>query len=567
MIPKIKTVFNKYWNLFVSLPISLSKKLLILIAFLESGAIVTTGIFILVFSFFIFNQNTNKRAYEIGRALENFAVESLVKNDLSRFQKILEKLSEDKSIRYIILQDKYGQALSHTNIHYTGLKFNDKNSIRVFYTTKDFYQNYYDSRGILYTREFAIPLNTPFGKIGYLRIGMNYDLLVFKPLINTSFIILIMVIAFSILGVFIAIPATKILLIPVVSVKEATFLVAQGDLTTSVNILSKDEIGNMANSFNEMIKSQKDMVSLITKIAEEITLSASDLASSTQEVTASSTQISNTVQEVSKDTVKGSEYTKQVINKLHSFVKLLENAKEQAEKSFIIAQETNEISNKGREIINMMNETSQKIYQGSQQTLEVINKLSELSKKIETITSAINGITGQITLLALNASIEAARAGEYGRGFAVVADEISKLADQSSKQAKEVNQIVNQIISFTKQSVETTKIQFELVTEGIKTNKVINEFFEKITFSANNIADESKAIKEIAVKEVMESNEVVNSIQELNQIMQKTATNSVEVNQATKETLNSIEEITRQSLKLNNLAMELKKMVSKFKIS
>lgn len=567
MIIKIKGFFGSLWNLFLSLPVSLSKKLVILIAFLEFGAIVTTGIFILIYSYFIFDQNANKRAYEIGRSLENFAIESLVKNDLSRFQKIVEKLSEDKSIRYIILQDKFGQALAHSNLHYVGLKFNDKNSVRVFYTTKEFYQNYYDSRGVLYTREYSIPLNTPFGKIGYIRIGMNYDIIVYKPMLNAIYIILIMILSFTILGIFIAIPATKILLIPVNAVHEATHSVAEGDLTTKVDILSKDEIGEMANSFNKMIESQREMVGLITKISEEVTLSASELASSTQEVTAASTQISNTVQSVSKDAITGSEYTVQVNLKLDSFVRLLESAKAQAEKSFAIAQQTYDIATKGREKMNLMNEVSQKIYQGSQQTLEAINKLSELSKKIETITSAINGIAGQITLLSLNASIEAARAGEYGKGFAVVADEISKLADQSSRQAKEVTQIVNQIISFTKQSVETTKNQFELVNEGIQTNKTINEFFEKITLSSSNIAQESKTIKEIAEKEVIESNEVVKSVNELNKLMQNTASSSIEVNQSLKETLNSIEEIAKQSQKLNSLAIDLKKMVSKFKIT
>lgn len=564
---KNKYTLKNYWKLFLSLPVSFTKKIVILIAFLEFGAIVTTGIFMLIYFYYIFNNNANIRAYEIGKSLENFAIESLVKNDLSRFQKIIEKLSKDKSIRYIILQDKFGQALSHTNIQYIGLKFNDKNSVRVFYSTKEFYQIYYDSNGFPYTKESSIPLTTPFGKVGYIRIGMNYDELIWKPLLNSFYIIIVMIILFTILGILIAIPTLKILIFPVIAVEKATSSVSSGDLTTTVNIQSKDELGKMAESFNQMIQSQKEMVSLIIKISEEISQFTTNLASSTEEVTAAATQISDTIQKVTKDATTGSEYTVQVNLKLESFTRLLENAKAEAEKSYNIAKQTYDISIKGKEKMNLMNEVTQKIFNSSQQTLETINKLSELSKKIEIIASTINHISGQITLLALNASIEAARAGEYGKGFAVVADEISKLADQSSKQSKEVNQIVNQIISYTKQSLDTTKFQSDLVNEGIQANKMINEFFESIIHSANNISQESKKIKEIAEIEVKESDEVVHSINELNILMQKTASNSLEVSESVKETLKNIEEISLQSQKLNDLTTELRKMVAKFKIS
>ncbi len=555
-----------FWELFLSLPVSITKKFVILVSFLEFGALVTTGIFIIIYFYYIFDQNANTRAYEIGRSLESFAIESLVKNDISGFQKIIEKLSQDKSIRYIILQDKFGQAISHSNIHYIGLKFNDKNSVRVFYTTKEFYQNYYDSRGIIYTREYALPLNTPFGKIGYIRIGMNYYELVWKPLLNSFYIILIMIVFFTIIGIFIAIPALKILIYPVIAVKEATVSVASGDLTTNIKFKNNDEIGKMAQSFNKMIESQREIVSLIIKLTEEISHSISNFTSSTEEVTSATTQISETIQNVTKGAITGSEHTVQVNLKLESFVRLLENAKAQAEKSYTIAEQTYNISIQGKETMNLMNEVIRKIFQGSQQTLEKINKLNELSKKIENITSTINHISGQITLLALNASIEAARAGEYGKGFAVVADEISKLADQSSKQSKEVNQIVNQIISYTKQSLDTTKLQSELVNEGLQTNNMINEFFEKITLSANHISQESKKIKEIAEKEVMESNEVVINVNELNKLMQNIASNSIEVSKSLEETLKNIEEISQQSQKLNDLAIKLRKMVTNFKI-
>ncbi|MCS7204193.1 MAG: methyl-accepting chemotaxis protein [Leptospiraceae bacterium] len=563
---EIKRLYQYLWEKFLSFPISLLKKLVILIAFLEFGAIVTTGAFVLVYFYFIFEQNIEKRAIEIGKAIEKFAAESLVKNDFFRLQKTAEELSKDPAIRYIIIQDRNGQAVVHSNYHYVGLKFNDQNSTRAFYAEKEFFQNYYSSQGDLYTKEYVIPLMTPIGKVGFIRVGMNYQNLVQKPLIHMVLIILSMTVGFVILGIFIAIPATKLLLIPVNAVHTATKSLAGGDLTTEVKILSKDEIGEMAQAFNKMVQSQEQLVSMIKKVSEEILKTANELASSSEEVSAASSEISKTISEVSKDLKKGTEFTEFVNQKLFSFAQLLENAKKQAEKSYIIAQDTYQISTTGKEKMKSLNEITDKIYHGAETIMNSIKQLNELSKKINNITSTINGITSQITLLSLNASIEAARAGEYGKGFAVVADEISKLADQSSKQAKEITQIINQIIDFSKKSVESTSSQFELVSQGKSTTEIVYQYFEKLILSANNIAEELKIIKEIAQKEVIESQDVIQNLKELKEIIQKTSHSARDVDNSTKETSNAMVAVAKQTQNLNALAIELRKIISNFKL-
>ena len=55
--------------------------------------------------------------------------------------------------------------------------------------------------------------------------------------------------------------------------------------------------------------------------------------------------------------------------------------------------------------------------------------------------TAINQIADQTNLLALNAAIEAARAGQQGRGFAVVAEEVRRLADVSRRTAGEITEL------------------------------------------------------------------------------------------------------------------------------
>lgn len=85
----------------------------------------------------------------------------------------------------------------------------------------------------------------------------------------------------------------------------------------------------------------------------------------------------------------------------------------------------------------------------------VTSRLTQLSDSMVDIVNLISGITGQINLLALNASIEAARAGEAGKGFAVVAQEVKSLANQARAAADRITDDIDGLRETAAQVVTT----------------------------------------------------------------------------------------------------------------
>jgi len=304
-------MFNKVWKFFLGLKVPLSVKVIIMIAFLEAGAVITLAFFIILYNYQILRGDADSRAKEIAVALRRPVIEAIIHNDYIKLQKTIELLGKEESIRYAIIQDKHGRALVHSHPHYVGLIFNDANSLKAFYSEGPIVQDYYAFDRV-YTRDFAIPLDTAMGRLGFIRIGMNFDTQVRKPLMFTGVVTLVMVFVFIGIGVLIAIPATRMLLDPVHSVQRATEAIAVGDLTVSVDTISRDEIGAMARAFNRMVESQRSMVSSIRHISGDVSHASEELAASSEQVSSSAVEVNDTIQKVADDSVMGMQHTAEI---------------------------------------------------------------------------------------------------------------------------------------------------------------------------------------------------------------------------------------------------------------
>lgn len=558
-------ILRKLWQQFLALKVPLSVKVIILVVFLETGAVLTSALFVMIYNYRILSADVNGRAQEIVVALRRPVVEAIIHNDYVKLQKTIEILGKQESIRYAVIQDRTGRALVHSQPHYVGLLFNDPNSVQAFYAEGPMFQDYY-AFGRIYTRDYSVPLDTAMGRLGYIRVGMNFDTQVRNPLIFTGAITIVMVLLFVGFGVLVAIPSTRLLLDPVHSVQMATDSIARGDLTTKVETLSRDELGGMAVAFNRMIDSQRVMVRGIRDISTEMSHASEELAASSEEVSSSAIEVNETIQKVADDSVSGMQHTSEINRMIESFTLLLAQARDQAKRTMQVAEHSYSQADQGRQDVLVMNETMFQIKTGSEENLEAILKLDEFTRQIEGITDAISGIAGQINLLALNAAIEAARAGDVGRGFAVVADEIGKLADQSTKQAKDVGSMVNQIIVITRSSVGVTRKQSELIRQGAEAANAVNESLGRIVEASRSISHQAQTILGIAEKEVQESEAVKTRIGALNTLISDTATRAVEVRHSTRETTRAMEEVAKGSQVLSSLAVRLKDMVEQFKL-
>lgn len=281
----------------------------------------------------------------------------------------------------------------------------------------------------------------------------------------------------------------------------------KNNLTLAVDLVSEDEIGEIATSFNKLIEYFKKIILESIKNCKIISAETHNLL----------------------DAIKLSKSAIQQIVK---------GAAEQAESLISSSQALHEISTTNQNIVEQTNQTNTKISEINEKIAAASTAVSDgvtamehiqiSSKKRIEIVNVINDISNQTNLLALNAAIEAAKAGDQGKGFAVVADEVRKLAERSLVATKEINQLITedaeniQIGSKTIQnaghSLEEMVIEMNNITyffialkDGMGEQNIA---IQEISSNLSEITQVSEVNKEVS-EQVQKSNEVLTKISEM----------------------------------------------------
>jgi methyl-accepting chemotaxis protein len=340
----------------------------------------------------------------------------------------------------------------------------------------------------------------------------------------------------------------------------------EGDLTSRIDIKSKDEIGELAHSFNQMMNKLHQLIQQVANNAEQVAAASEELSASAEQTTKATEQISSTVQEVAIGTehqVRSAEETAQTVNEMSIGVQQIASNSQQVANT---ATEALDKAGEGNESIQTAVKQMNSINKTVGNLGVVISSLGERSKEIGKIIEVITGISAQTNLLALNAAIEAARAGEHGKGFSVVADEVRKLAEQSSDSAQQIAQLVSTIQSETDKAVSSMENATKEVLGGIGVVEEAGMAFEQIQQSISDVAGQIQEVSSAVQQMSAGSEQMVHSIKTITEMTELTAAGTQEVSAATEEQLASMEEISHSSDSLSNMAEELQMVVSRFKV-
>jgi len=343
--------------------------------------------------------------------------------------------------------------------------------------------------------------------------------------------------------------------------------IAEGDLRVQeVVVKNKDEIGQLAASFNAMVTNLRFIVDSVRKSAIELSANSSEMAASAEEITSTVEDVANNMHSVAQEAQKGNEVVAESSKVMLELSSLIQTAKSKAVSAADNSKLTLEAAAKGRETISQTVASMKNIQDKTVEAKRQIEKLDQYSQEIGLITTTITNLANQTNLLALNAAIEAARAGEAGRGFAVVADEVRKLAEQSTQGAAEVAALVAKILENTSTVVEVTEQSRLEVDKGVSSVNLAGEALENILSAVNHSVTDITDIVQVTDDEVASSEKIVEIIQYLAQTIEKMSDNAQYVAASTEEMIASMETIAASTEESSGVATELEIQVDKFKL-
>ena len=297
---------------------------------------------------------------------------------------------------------------------------------------------------------------------------------------------------------------------------------SRGDLTVRADVTA-GEIGTVADFFNSIVESLRQIVTKVKTSAEQ--------------VNASLGQNEGAIQALANEALRQADEVTQTLASVETMTASIQQVARSAQQAAVVANSASATAQTGGQAMDLTVQNILSLREIIGETSKKVKRLGESSQQISKAVSLINQIAMQTNLLAINAGIEAARAGEEGQGFAVVAEEVGELAARSAEATKEIERIVETIQRETAEVVNAMDQSTTEVVAGTRLVEDAKQSLGRILDVSQQIDQLVRSISEATVSQVAISETVTQLMQGIAQESTRTSQSSLEISTSLRETV------------------------------
>ncbi|MEL4429719.1 methyl-accepting chemotaxis protein [Shewanella sp. FJAT-51649] len=338
-----------------------------------------------------------------------------------------------------------------------------------------------------------------------------------------------------IIGLFVGLLSSRYIVQSITQLRNAASLMQSGNFSHELAVTSKDELGELTISMNQMALTLSKTVGQVVDRSEEIASMVTEL---------------NAVAENNREAIlKQQDNTDQVAASMTQMAATITEVASSAETASFSAGQAENRAKESCGVVEASEKITQQLVVSAQHSSQLIQQLQASTGKILNFVSVVDAIAGQTNLLALNASIEAARAGDQGRGFAVVADEVRALATRSQTATQEISELIQTLVVDAKSAVSSFEENERQISESsVLVNQIKQNLFE-ILDALTQLSQANSQVATASEEQAVTAEDIserINAIRDSGELVLNSAFETAKASESLSQQANSLREGMQQ---------------------